>query len=195
MSIRKVDDLMKYSKRANRSPEEIAKVVGISNMTIRRLLKSKPSTAIPEKYWPLFERLGPQSPHSSAASMNLFSKMVPSFESEELMKQIEKDGINCKDPDGTLKKALKQSKKKSIGFGIGSLVSELCQVLKSKNSLRKQAIALGALLYFLNPVDLIPDSIPVVGYLDDFAVLTLATHLIQNSGEEQKKGLKTPKTS
>jgi uncharacterized membrane protein YkvA (DUF1232 family) len=30
----------------------------------------------------------------------------------------------------------------------------------------------GGLLYFLLPVDLIPDFIPLVGYLDDLAVLT-----------------------
>jgi uncharacterized membrane protein YkvA (DUF1232 family) len=33
-------------------------------------------------------------------------------------------------------------------------------------------MALGALLYFLNPLDLIPDTIPVLGYVDDGAVIT-----------------------
>jgi uncharacterized membrane protein YkvA (DUF1232 family) len=30
----------------------------------------------------------------------------------------------------------------------------------------------GGLLYFILPADLIPDFIPVVGYLDDLAILT-----------------------
>jgi len=30
----------------------------------------------------------------------------------------------------------------------------------------------GGLLYFILPTDLIPDFIPVIGYLDDLAVLT-----------------------
>jgi uncharacterized membrane protein YkvA (DUF1232 family) len=30
----------------------------------------------------------------------------------------------------------------------------------------------GGLLYFILPADLIPDFIPVIGYLDDLAVLT-----------------------
>ena len=34
------------------------------------------------------------------------------------------------------------------------------------------AVIGGGLLYFLLPVDLIPDFIPVAGYLDDLAVLT-----------------------
>ena len=33
------------------------------------------------------------------------------------------------------------------------------------------AIATGALIYFLSPVDAVPDVIPIVGFLDDAAVL------------------------
>lgn len=33
------------------------------------------------------------------------------------------------------------------------------------------ALAIGALIYFISPVDLIPDPIPVVGYVDDAAVI------------------------
>lgn len=38
-------------------------------------------------------------------------------------------------------------------------------------SWRTVAIIVGALLYFLNPLDIIPDFIPVVGQLDDALVL------------------------
>lgn len=40
------------------------------------------------------------------------------------------------------------------------------------------AMAVGALVYFLSPVDLIPDFIPVVGYIDDAAVVGLAIKAI-----------------
>ncbi len=33
------------------------------------------------------------------------------------------------------------------------------------------AMAIGALIYFISPIDLIPDFIPVVGYIDDAAVI------------------------
>ena len=36
---------------------------------------------------------------------------------------------------------------------------------------RAMLILLAAVIYFLNPFDLVPDLIPVVGLTDDFAVL------------------------
>ncbi len=33
------------------------------------------------------------------------------------------------------------------------------------------ALAIGALIYFLSPIDLIPDVIPIAGYMDDAAVI------------------------
>lgn len=37
----------------------------------------------------------------------------------------------------------------------------------------------GALLYVLSPIDLIPDFIPVIGYLDDAAVVAFCLNLIE----------------
>jgi uncharacterized membrane protein YkvA (DUF1232 family) len=38
-------------------------------------------------------------------------------------------------------------------------------------SWKSMLIVLGAIIYFLNPIDLIPDLIPVLGLTDDFSVL------------------------
>jgi uncharacterized membrane protein YkvA (DUF1232 family) len=35
----------------------------------------------------------------------------------------------------------------------------------------KKAVVVAGLIYFISPIDVIPDFIPVVGYLDDFAVI------------------------
>jgi len=37
----------------------------------------------------------------------------------------------------------------------------------------------GALLYVLSPIDLIPDFIPIIGYLDDAAVVAFCLNLIE----------------
>ncbi len=42
------------------------------------------------------------------------------------------------------------------------------------------ALAAFAVIYFFSPVDLIPDFIPVVGYLDDAAVIALVVKSIQD---------------
>ena len=45
---------------------------------------------------------------------------------------------------------------------------------------RSIAAAVFALLYVLSPVDLIPDFIPVVGYLDDAAVVGLCLSMLEH---------------
>jgi uncharacterized membrane protein YkvA (DUF1232 family) len=37
----------------------------------------------------------------------------------------------------------------------------------------------GALIYVLSPIDLIPDFIPIIGYLDDAAVVAFCLNLIE----------------
>jgi len=45
----------------------------------------------------------------------------------------------------------------------------------------------GALIYLLSPIDLIPDAIPVIGYLDDAAVLAFAYKLVRDDVLEYKE--------
>lgn len=46
------------------------------------------------------------------------------------------------------------------------------------------AVAAGALLYFLNPFDAIPDFLPAVGFLDDASMIALVVASLR--GEVQK---------
>ena len=46
---------------------------------------------------------------------------------------------------------------------------------------------ISALIYFLSPIDLIPDIIPGLGYLDDVAVLGVAFKLVHDDVAEYKK--------
>ena len=44
-----------------------------------------------------------------------------------------------------------------------------------------------ALLYFLSPIDLIPDVIPVIGYLDDAAVFSIVVAAISDDLKKYKE--------
>lgn len=46
---------------------------------------------------------------------------------------------------------------------------------------------IGSLIYYLSPVDLIPDIIPGVGYLDDATVITSVLVLIKDDVEQYEK--------
>lgn len=52
------------------------------------------------------------------------------------------------------------------------------------------AAIVGTLLYVLSPIDLIPDFIPVIGYLDDAAMLALCLNFTKYDVEEYKKDKK-----
>ncbi|MDE2290550.1 MAG: DUF1232 domain-containing protein [Elusimicrobia bacterium] len=54
-------------------------------------------------------------------------------------------------------------------------VGRLLEVLSAPQLMAaEKLVAYGALFYLINPFDLIPDAIPVIGYFDDFAVLGIA---------------------
>lgn len=44
-----------------------------------------------------------------------------------------------------------------------------------------------ALIYFVSPIDLLPDSIPVLGYIDDAAVIALCWKLVESDVKEYVK--------
>lgn len=52
------------------------------------------------------------------------------------------------------------------------------------------AAIVGTLIYVLSPVDLIPDFIPVIGYLDDAAILAACLNFTRFDVEEYKKNKK-----
>lgn len=59
---------------------------------------------------------------------------------------------------------------------------------RGKYNLPPASVAMigGGLLYFLLPADMIPDFIPVIGYLDDVAVLTTIMNALQKEIKEYR---------
>lgn len=46
---------------------------------------------------------------------------------------------------------------------------------------KEKAVIIGALGYFILPIDLIPDAIPVAGFTDDLAVLIAAYKFVEHN--------------
>ena len=58
----------------------------------------------------------------------------------------------------------------------------LYNVLKSDQvSIKAKSVIVGALGYFILPLDLIPDIIPVLGFTDDLTALTLAYKAVKDN--------------
>lgn len=58
-------------------------------------------------------------------------------------------------------------KKEYTDFPVGSLLA-----------------VISALIYFVSPIDIVPDSIPVLGYFDDAAVVAACWKLVESDIEE-----------
>lgn len=72
----------------------------------------------------------------------------------------------------------------------------LFEVIQSRKVSQADAlIIVGALGYLILPVDLIPDFIPVVGLVDDAALIIKAVSKIQSSIDEEVKSLATERMS
>lgn len=76
---------------------------------------------------------------------------------------------------------------KKYAFKAGADVVFRCLLLygaltSSKTPLLYRSIIVGALGYFISPIDLVPDLIPVVGYLDDLAALTSVLLTLNSAG-------------
>ena len=71
---------------------------------------------------------------------------------ERLWKKVEKEGSRIRFADD---------------------VRALFRYMKDKNvAWYRKSIVVGALIYFISPIDAIPDFVPLFGYLDDLGVIT-----------------------
>lgn len=173
-----VRDIRRHLDRSKISPEKFAIDVRLSHMTIRRWLKRKDTTALPGKYYALLAPI-----LTPGNSITIDPETM--FSAGNLMNEIEKSGKDFKD----LSKLKIDLTEKLKTARVDRIFIDYCRSLYAaltspKTSPKSKAIAAGALLYFISPIDLIPDASPVIGYLDDLAVLSLAVHSIGKKGRE-----------
>lgn len=89
-----------------------------------------------------------------------------------------------------------ENKLKLIPY-IGEYVSDIaCMVSLVRNYIKKEyadvpigtiVSIVSSLIYILSPIDLIPDAIPIVGYIDDIMLLGWVLKSIHSDIEEYKK--------
>lgn len=198
-------------REAKLSPEKLAKRLGISNMTIRRWMKDPNHKALPSIYEKAVQEAiyqmvmdGELPPESQSfqtvlkRSQNLsfqaalkglgFTanlKGAPGFAPDHLMMGLSQIGAK-----ESQKLEVDKNHKKIWSFGrLGKdwkeRISTLMKVLTSTNlTMVDKLVAYGALFYLLSPFDLIPDSIPVFGLMDDYVVMGLAAaHYLRKFGK------------
>lgn len=103
------------------------------------------------------------------------SRRTENFEKEDVKKVIDKEEsiLNKFESKGKLKRYLDDA------MLLFSLVKDYANGAYRDIPFNIIAAAGAALLYVLSPIDLIPDFIPVLGYLDDAAVIAFCLNLME----------------
>lgn len=101
-----------------------------------------------------------------------------------------------------LKRLESKLNKVPIGGNILSMVPVMISMLRSYFKKEYKDIPIGtllalisALLYWLSPVDLVPDAVPILGYADDATVIAACIKLINDDLKEYKEWRKHNKES
>lgn len=83
--------------------------------------------------------------------------------------------------------------------GVGQVLSKLKLMIDyfrhPKTSLAKKLMVGAGFLYFILPTDIIPDLIPLFGYLDDATLAMVIWHLFSKELDQFEKQNRKPKDS
>lgn len=164
----RVRDLRRLLDERGESPEQLAARTGVSNMTWRRLLAKRDATALPEKYRAILERHFAPAPVLDAEGIALTG--LGGSESK-LLERVAQDGRAAGNLETVVRDAdRKRSTTPHLPERLVANIAGLVALLPSAPLAAKALIA-GALVYFLNPLDLVADALMGIGFVDDVGVL------------------------
>ena len=105
------------------------------------------------------------------------------YEKEKALKKAEEFGENATETQvsevrSKIDKFIKGPMKK-----VGDKMKQLWQFYQSPDTPKwMKAEIIGALIYVISPIDLIPDTIPFIGFIDDIFVIGAIFHSLVNAG-------------
>jgi uncharacterized membrane protein YkvA (DUF1232 family) len=194
--------LLSLLKATDYSPEELGRSIGLSGMTLRRWLKKPAETPIPLVYLPairdacyrlvsegvldpeipeikpiLLSGLAPGEHRAAIVNLGLPSdfEVDPTISGDRILTSLVVIGAQAKKQADVEKNPDKLQSFKAMGAEWSERITTLLSVVGSRKlGLTDKFIAYGALFYLLTPIDFIPDTIPFLGFFDDFAILGFA---------------------
>jgi uncharacterized membrane protein YkvA (DUF1232 family) len=189
-------------KEAGTSPEQFGQRIDLSGMTLRRLLKKPDDTVLPESYEPLVrtgvysliidgrikaesqvaQEVIRDSPNLSfSAAIHALGFRQASMEQgashpEKMLIGLSEIGASPQHQSKVQQNKKEISRFRKLGKEWSRRITTLVAVVKSRKLTQMEKLsAYGALFYLITVFDLIPDTIPVFGLLDDFAILGIVT--------------------
>ncbi len=120
-----------------------------------------------------------------------FEETVHAEFNERAEKTTEADGKKALENESKIEEITRKSKSLSKFVDdvprFFSLLKDYFSGRYKKVPWKVMAAIIAALLYVLSPIDIIPDFIPFVGYIDDAAILALCLKLVKSDVDDYAK--------
>ncbi len=199
----KLAQLFAMIRKADLSPEQFASYLGISGMTIRRWQEQSPDNEVPELYQvalvktveklilegflkvedeevlPFLRNRDVDNIKLNLQTLGLDLDELRTLEAKneaDLYSALEKVGESNQRQEQVLSKLSDILNIGNLRVEMKESIKALVQIVKERRHEGRHAlVAFGALFYLIAPLDLIPDAVPIFGFIDDFSMLNLST--------------------